>query len=85
MILDERQREMPFTQRWFDIRRCNSNNDSFDDITLVKSFYPVQQTAVLKNDLVREYKIEPNSRKYAAPIPSDELVVSKGVIKQNIY
>lgn len=85
LILAERQREMPFTQRWFDIRRCNSNNDPSDDITLVKSFYPVQQTAVLKNDPVREYKIEPNSRKYAAPIPNDELIASKGVIKQNIY
>ncbi|MGE0076682.1 MAG: RagB/SusD family nutrient uptake outer membrane protein [Bacteroidales bacterium] len=85
LILEERQREMPFTQRWFDIRRCNSNSDSFDDVTLTKSFYPVQQTAVLDGDPVKEFSIDPNSRKYAAPIPSDELVASKGVIKQNTY
>jgi starch-binding outer membrane protein, SusD/RagB family len=85
LILDERQREMPFTQRWFDIRRCNSNSDSFDDITLVKSFYPVQQTAVLKYDPIKEYRIDPNSRRYAAPIPSNELIASRGAIKQNTY
>ena len=85
LILDERQREMPFTQRWFDIRRCNSNEVSFDDITLVKNFYPVQQTAVLEYDPVMEYRIDPSSRRYAMPIPGDELVASRGVIKQNTY
>lgn len=85
LILDERQREMPFTQRWFDIRRCNSNEVSFDDITLKKSFYPILKTGPLKNDPVKEYKLEPNSRRYAAPIPKDDITASRGVLKQNTY
>jgi SusD family. len=85
LILEERQREMPFTQRWFDIRRCNSNEVSFDDITLTKSFYPILKTGPLKNDPVKEYKLEPNSRRYAIPIPKDDITASRGVLKQNTY
>ncbi|MDQ1770641.1 RagB/SusD family nutrient uptake outer membrane protein [Labilibaculum sp. A4] len=85
LILDERQREMPFTQRWLDIRRCNSNNDPNDDITLVKTFFPVNEFGVLKNDPIKEYRLAPDSRRYALPIPADDITASRGVIKQNTY
>lgn len=85
LIMDERQREMPFTQRWFDIRRCNSNNDPSDDITLVKRFYPIQKTGALTGDPIKEYRLEPNSRRYAMPIPADDIKASRGVLKQNTY
>jgi SusD family. len=85
LILDERQREMPFTQRWFDIRRCNSNQDSYDDIVLEKQFFPVNKFGPLTNDPLQLYKLEKDSRRYAIPIPADEIDASRGVIKQNTY
>ncbi|PKQ63281.1 hypothetical protein BZG01_16300 [Labilibaculum manganireducens] len=85
LILDERQREMPFTQRWFDIRRCNSNSDSFDNIVLEKRFYPVNKLGPLTNDPIKTYRLEPGSRRYAVPIPSDDIAAGRGVIKQNTY
>ena len=85
LIIDERQREMPFTQRWFDIRRCNSNQESYDDIVLEKQFFPVNKFGPLTNDPMQVYKLENGSRRYAIPIPADEIDASRGVIKQNTY
>lgn len=84
-ILEERRREMPFVQRWFDIRRFNNNEDPNDDVILKRDFYPYTGTNVLFNEPVKSYSLPKNSRRYASPIPSTEIISSNGVIIQNNY
>jgi len=84
-VLEERRREMPFTQRWFDIRRYNNNDDPNDDVVLTKTFYPFNASNVLFNEPVKTYTLPKNSRRYAAPIPRTEIISSNGIIKQNTY
>jgi starch-binding outer membrane protein, SusD/RagB family len=84
-ILQERRREMPFTQRWFDIRRFNNNEDPNDDVNLVKSFYPYTNSTVETTQPLKSYTLPKNSRRWAAPIPRTEIISSDGVIIQNNY
>lgn len=84
-VIDERRREMPFVQRWFDIRRYNNNDDPNDDVVLSKTFYPYNASTVLFNEPVKTYTLPKNSRRYAAPIPRTEIISSNGAIVQNTY
>jgi hypothetical protein len=84
-VIEERRREMPFAQRWFDIRRYNNNDDPNDDVILTKDFYPYTASAVLFNEPVKTYSLPKNSRRYAAPIPRTEIISSGGAIVQNTY
>jgi len=84
-VLEERRREMPFAQRWFDIRRYNNNDDPNDDVTLTRTFYPYSGTSILVNETPRAFTLPKNSRRFAAPIPNTEIISSNGVIKQNTY
>ncbi len=84
-VLEERRREMPFAQRWFDLRRYNNNDDPNDDVTLTKTFYPFNASNVLFNEPVKTYTLPKNSRRYAAPIPRTEIISSNGAIQQNTY
>ncbi|TDQ78113.1 RagB/SusD family nutrient uptake outer membrane protein [Sphingobacterium yanglingense] len=84
-ILEERRREMPFVQRWFDIRRYNNNEDPNDDVVLTRDFYPYNGTNVLFNESVKTYSLPKNSRRYASPIPVTEIISSNGAIVQNTY
>ncbi|ERJ58692.1 RagB/SusD family nutrient uptake outer membrane protein [Sphingobacterium paucimobilis] len=84
-ILNERHREFPYTVRWFDLRRINFNADSFDDVTVTKTFFSVQASAVDYNGTPIQYKLGPGDRKYAVAIPLQEIVASNGAIEQNRY
>ena len=84
-ILQERRREMPFTIRWYDLKRLNANDDPSDDVTITRVFYPYNSSAVMNNDPVQTYTLEPGSRHYALPIPNTELDLAKGEIVQNTY
>lgn len=85
-ILEERRREMPFSQRWFDIRRLNHNEDGSDDVsTLTRNFYGYSSSTVTPSTGIITYTLEKNSRRYAAPIPNTEIQSSNGVIVQNNY
>ena len=84
-VLEERRREMPFVQRWFDIRRYNNNDDPNDDVVLTRTFYPYNASNVLFNEPVKTYTLPKNSRRFAAPIPRTEIISSNDVIKQNTY
>lgn len=86
VILEERRRELPFSQRWFDIRRLNNNEDSADDVgTLTRSFYGYNSSTVTPETGLITYTLEKGSRRYAAPIPNTEIQSSEGVIEQNVY
>ncbi len=84
-VLEERRREMPFVQRWFDIRRYNNNDDPADDVVLTRSFYPYNFSAVLSTEPVKVYSLSKDSRRFAAPIPQTEIISSNGDITQNTY
>lgn len=83
-ILQERRREVPFSQRWYDLRRLNNNDDPLDDKVVVKQFYEFDNTRVY-SDKPKTYTLEKNSRRYAAPIPQTDITASNNVIQQNIY
>jgi hypothetical protein len=84
-IAEERRREMPFAQRWFDIRRYNNNDDPNDDVVLSRTFYPYNGTGVQFNEAPKVYTLPKNSRRFAMPIPQRDIVSSNGAILQNIY
>jgi hypothetical protein len=84
-ILEERRREMPFSRRWFDIRRLNTNDDAFDDVTLSRQFFPYTNSAVLSTEPLQTYTLPKDSRRLAKPIPNTELISSDGKLKQNTY
>ncbi len=84
-ILEERRRELPFSQRWVDIRRFNNNDDPNDDVVLTRTFYPYTAAAVSFNEPAKTYTLPKNSRRYAAPIPRTEIISSNGAIVQNSY
>jgi len=84
IILRERRREMPFSIRWYDLKRLNAN-DPANQVTVTKTFYEYNETTILKDKGTKEYVLEPNSRKYAMPIYSGEIDNSDNVIQQNTY
>lgn len=85
-ILEERRREMPFSQRWYDLRRLNTNADSFDDAgDVVREFYPITATQINDNEPLMTYTLEKGSRKYALPLPENDIELSNGVLQQNTY
>ncbi len=85
VILEERRRELPFSHRWFDIRRFNNNSYAADDVELSRTFYPYTSSSVLMNQPPISYSLTKNSRRWAVPIPDTEIVSSNGVILQNTY
>lgn len=83
-ILQERRRELPFSQRWYDLRRYNNNDYPGDDVDVIKrSFFAYNEVSIL-GDTPKEYSLEKGSRRYAAPIPQED-VNSMGNIQQNKY
>lgn len=85
VILEERRREMPFSMRWFDLRRINNNDDPNDDVVLTKSFYPFTVSSVQADQAPITYTLDKNSKRYATPIPRTEVISSQGKIEQNTY
>ncbi len=84
-VSDERRREMPFSQRWIDVRRYNHNEISSDDIIMKKSFYPYNNSVVNNDQPKQDYTLPKDSRRWAAPIPVSDIEASNGKIEQNKY
>lgn len=84
-VLDERRREMPFTIRWYDLKRYAWNDDPSDDVTVSHPFYPYTTSSVLDNDAIVSHTLEPKSRHYALPIPQVDIMRSDNVLVQNTY
>lgn len=83
-ILDERHRELPFTMRWYDIRRFAFNETASDDVTISRSFYKVANKQV-DFDNIEDYTLPVKSKRYAQPLPQTEISRSHGQLKQNKY
>ncbi|SCC48539.1 SusD family protein [Chitinophaga costaii] len=81
-VLEERRRELPFTMRWYDIRRFSVNDDPSDDVTVSRDFYTVSITGV---DMNTPHTYTLNNKRLLVPISQKEIDVSKGQITQNTY
>ena len=83
-VLEERRRELPFTHRWFDIRRFAVNETAWDDVEITHSFYAITDGAVDRSQ-VKTYTLPVGSRRYAMPINENDISASNGTIKQNEF
>ena len=83
-MLEERRRELPFTHRWFDIRRFSVNEIEWDDVEITRSFYEIVDGAVNKSRKAT-YILPAGSRRYAMPINENDISASHGTIKQNEF
>lgn len=83
-ILLERRRELPFSFRWFDIRRFSVNEDPSDDVTVIHTFWKVGIGTV---DVTspQTYTLPVKSTRYMVPINGVEIDASNGQIEQNTY
>lgn len=84
-ILEERRRESPFALRWYDIRRFNNNDNPNDDVMLSKTFFPYTASAVQTDQAPITYTLDKNAKRWAAPIPTVDIISSQGVLEQNPY
>lgn len=85
LIIKERRIERPFVFTWYDYRRYNNNEVTYDDVNLSRTFYPYNSSAVLDEEQQIEYKLGKGDRRWARPIPNTEIESSNGVIQQNTY
>lgn len=76
---------MPFSIRWYDLKRYNNNSDASDDVTVRHPFYPYTSSAILMQDAVKEHVLTPDSRHWALPIPNVDILRSDNVLVQNKY
>lgn len=83
-VLEERRRELPFTHRWFDIRRFAVNEIEWDDVEITHTFYKIVDGAVDKSQ-IETYTLPIGSRRYAMPINEKDISASLGTIKQNEF
>lgn len=84
-VIDERRREFPFTLRWADIKRINSDPANLvDKITIKREFF---ESDGLSTDpsINKTYTLPPGDKRYAWPIPSIDIQLSNGQLKQNPY
>nr|WP_320120425.1 RagB/SusD family nutrient uptake outer membrane protein [uncultured Marinifilum sp.] len=84
-ILEERRRELPFTQRFIDVRRFNNNDYAADDVEMTRNFYPVGENVIEFSKGVQTLTLEKKSRKFARPLPQSDIDVTQGVLQQNTY
>jgi len=84
-ILEERRRELPFTQRFFDVRRFNNNTDASDDVIMTRTFYPIGSSVIEGSQTPITYTLDKKSRKFARPLPNTDINTTAGVLEQNQY
>ncbi len=81
-VLAERRRELPFTMRWYDIRRFSVNEYTGDEISVVRDFYNMTATGIDVNT-PKTYTLD--AKRMLVPINTVEINSSNGQILQNPY
>lgn len=81
-VLEERRREMPFSMRWYDIRRFSVNEYPADDVTVTRDFFDVSLSGVNVN-APKTYTL--SAKRFSVPINGVEMDAGKGQIVQNPY
>ncbi|MCZ4222551.1 RagB/SusD family nutrient uptake outer membrane protein [Pedobacter rhodius] len=85
-ILEERRREMPFRQRWSDVKRLNNNDYAGDNVApFTRLFYQYNSSSTIKPLVFQTFTLPVNSRRFAVPIPQNDINNSNGQITQNTY
>jgi hypothetical protein len=84
-VIDERRREFPFTLRWYDIKRINSDPANLlDKITITRDFFKSDGLSA-DPSVDKTYTLAPGDKRYAWPIPSIDIQLSNGQLIQNPY
>lgn len=84
-VIDERRREMPYTMRWYDIKRINSDPAALlDQITITRNFYEFDGVDV-DVTIDRTYTLAPGDKRFAFPIPKIDIELSDDQLVQNPY
>jgi hypothetical protein len=83
-ILQERRRELPFSFRWWDIRRFSVNDDASDDVIVTRNFFKMGIGSVDVNT-PQTYTLPIKSNRYMVPVNGVEINASNGQIEQNTY
>ena len=83
-VLEERRREMPFTQRMTDIKRFAVNDTGEDDVTIDRDFYEMTLSGA-NTSSVKHYTVKGNDALLLLPITDLEINASQGQIVQNPY
>lgn len=84
LVIDERNREFPFSLRWYDLHRIN-RDELIDDVTITREFYSMNGNIPELDQPLKTYTLEAGSRRYAMPIPLNEITASGNVLEQNKY
>ncbi len=83
-ILQERRRELPFSFRWWDIRRFSVNDDPSDDVVVTRTFFKLV-AGIFDVNTTQTYTLPLKGRRYMVPINGVEIGASQGQIEQNTY
>lgn len=84
LIANERLLELPFTcSRWSDVKRLNAEG-LVTPIILSRDFYVIKDGSIDFSQPMT-YTLDPNSRKYARPLPREVVDFTDGKVKQNTY
>ena len=75
---------MPYLMRWADIRRLAYNEVDYDDVTVTREFYEVED-GIPNTYKITTYTLPVRSPRYAQPISDIEIKRSGNQIKQNEY
>lgn len=84
LVIDERNREFPFTLRWYDLHRINKD-PLLDDVDITRTFYTLNGNLPDTDASLKTYTLEAGSRKYAFPLAENEIISSGGELEQNTY
>ncbi len=84
LVMDERNREFPFTLRWYDLHRIN-RDPLLDHVDITREFYSMDGTIPDTDGALVTYELKAGSRKYAFPITENEIISSGGELEQNQY
>ena len=87
-ILEEKRRELPFIERWYDVKRIAGYGEFGNVSTVVRDWYAYDLTGV--SDTEKQFTFDPEAdyKKLAFPIPTKEIetLATYGVeMKQNEY
>ncbi|MDB5117037.1 MAG: RagB/SusD family nutrient uptake outer membrane protein [Mucilaginibacter sp.] len=83
-VLLERRRELPFSFRWWDIRRFSVNDDPTDDVVVSRTFFKMG-VGTVDVTTTQTYTLPLKSTRYMVPINLVEISSSQGQIQQNNY
>lgn len=84
MVIDERDREFPFTLRWYDLHRIN-RDPLLDHVDIQRTFYTMNGNLPNTEAPLKTYELKAGSRRYAFPLSESEIILSGGELEQNTY